>query len=137
MKQEMSIAKIKNDVSTKEQIQKRHIFIIQRIEPKRDTDRFWDSCVNTRCEIFKFKGDNYILSLFSCFLCVEVKESLFLARNGCNVFVFTLSCFLAKFVRYIEEDEERCQQFLHKGFIGSMEYRVCVCTASRMEKGKM
>ena len=30
---------------------------------------------------------------------MEVKESLlFLARNGCHVFVFTLSCFLAKFV---------------------------------------
>ena len=31
---------------------------------------------------------------------------LLLARKSCNVFVFTLSCFLAKFVRYTEEDEE-------------------------------
>ena len=72
---------------------------------------------------------------------------IFLARKSCNVRVFTLSCFLAKFiipslivVRYIKvckgekfQDVE-IEMFLEIVFICSMEYLVCVCAASLVGK---
>ena len=47
--------------------------------------------------------------------------------------VLTLSCFLAKFVRYIYEGEKFQDVFMIV-FNGSMEYRVCICAASLVGK---
>ena len=70
---------------------------------------------------------------------------MFLARNmvvTCFC-VFTLSCFLAKFVipslivvRYIKEKvlDVRSRNDFRNSFYGSMENVVCVCAASLVEK---
>ena len=81
------------------------------------------------------------LNIFS--LGFVVSEKIFCycwTRKSCNVFAFTLCCFLAKFVRlllklvgYIKEKIQDVQSqnvFLRMVFICSMEYLVCFCAAS-------